>query len=68
MRFAVIGAAVVVEPRRFHGAIIAHFPSTLVRNESRRTASPKKVLDLERVAKLVQDEVSQNGILYSGRS
>ena len=43
---AVVVAAVVVEPRRFgRGNWCLHFPKALVRNESRRTASPKKDLD-----------------------
>ena len=45
MGFAVVVAAVVVEPRRFaRGNWCLQFPKALVRNESRRTASPKKEL------------------------
>ena len=52
MGFAVVVAAVVVEPRRFgRGNWCLHFPKALVRNESRRTASPKKELDEGRVSK-----------------
>ena len=52
MGFAVVVAAVVVEPRRFsRGNWCLHFPKALVRNESRRTASPKKELGWERGSK-----------------
>ena len=52
MGFAVVVAAVVVEPRRFgRGNWCLHFPKALVRNESRRTASPKKELDEGRGSK-----------------
>ena len=52
MGFAVVVAAVVVEPRRFgRGNWCLHFPKALVRNESRRTASPKKELDEGRRSK-----------------
>ena len=50
--FAVVVAAVVVEPRRFsRGNWCLQFPKALVRNESRRTASPKKELGWERGSK-----------------
>ena len=52
MEFAVVVAAVVVEPRRFsRGNWCLHFPKALVSNESRRTASPKKELGWERGSK-----------------
>ena len=73
MGFAVVVAAVVVEPRRFsRGNWCLQFPKALVRNESRRTASPKKELGWERGSKssrkIVEKKSSQNGILYSGKS
>ena len=73
MGFAVVVAAVVVEPRRFgRGNWCLHFPKALVRNESRRTASPKKELGWERGSKssrkIVEKKSSQNGILYSGKA
>ena len=73
MGFAVVVAAVVVEPRRFsRGNWCQHFPEALVRNESRRTASLKKELGWERGAKIsrkiVEKKSSQNGILCSGKS
>ena len=53
--FAVVVAAVVVEPRRFsRGNWCQQFPKALVRNESRRTASPKKELGWERGRKVVE--------------
>ena len=71
--FAVVIAAVVVEPRRFgRGNWCLQFPQALVRNESRRTASPKKELGWERgwksSRKIVEKRSSQNGILYSGKA
>ena len=54
MGFAVVVAAVVVEPRRFgRRNWCLHFPKALVRkfNESRRTASPKNELGWERGSK-----------------
>ena len=52
MGFAVVVAAVVVEPRRFgRGNWCLHFPKALVTNESRRIASPKKELGWERASK-----------------
>ena len=52
MGFAVVVAAVVVEPRRFsRGNWCLQFPKALVRNESRRTASTQKELGWERVSK-----------------
>ena len=73
MGFAVVVAAVVVEPRRFgRGNWCLHFPKALVRNESRRTASTQKELGWERGSKssrkIVEKKSSQNGILYSGNS
>ena len=52
MGFAVVVAAVVVEPRRFsRGNWCLQFPKALVRNESRRTASTQKELGWERGSK-----------------
>ena len=62
MGFAVVVAAVVVEPRRFgRGNWCLHFPKALVRNESRRTASPKKELDEGRGRKIVKKKVLRMG-------
>ena len=71
--FAVVVAAVVVEPRRFsRGNWCLQFPKALVRNESRRTASTQKELGWERGSKssrkIVEKKSSQNGILYSGKA
>ena len=75
MGFAVVVAAVVVEPRRFgrfgRGNWCLHFPKALFRNESRRTASPKKELVGRGGRKVVEkssENKSRNGILYSGKS
>ena len=52
MGFAVVVAAVVVEPRRFdRGNWCLQFPKALVRNESRRTTSPEKELGWKRELK-----------------
>ena len=69
MGFAVVVAAVVVEPRRFgRGNWCLHFPKALVRNESRRTASPKKELGWERGSKSSRKIVEKKKVLRMGFS